>query len=177
VIRPADANEVAAAWRVHLDGDGPTALLLTRQNVPVLAGTSERAMAGLRQGAYVLVDENGAELDLVLIGTGSEVSVCVAACDTLHAEGLRVRVVSMPSWDLFEAQTAEYRAQVLPAGVPRLAVEAAARFGWERYADDAVSIDHFGASAPGKVVLEKFGYTPENVAKRARDLLARKASS
>jgi transketolase len=173
VIRPADANEVAAAWRVHLDGDGPTAILLTRQNVPVLVGTADRAMAGLAQGAYVLVDEDGDEPDIVLVGTGSEVSVCVGACDVLRADGLNVRVVSLPSWELFEAQSDAYHARVLPEDVPTLAVEAGVGFGWERYADDVVSIEHFGASAPGKVVLEKFGYTPENVAQRARDLLSR----
>jgi transketolase len=105
----------------------------------------------------------------VLLATGSEVSVCVAALE--HLAGLSVRVVSMPSWDLFAAQSDDYREQVLPADVPTLAVEAAATFGWERYADDAVGIDHFGASAPGPLVLEKFGFTAENVAARARALL------
>jgi transketolase len=171
VIRPADPNEVAAAWRVHLEGDGPTAILLTRQSVPVLASTAERATEGVARGAYVLADEDGAP-DVVLIGTGSEVSVCVGAAALLRDAGTRVRVVSMPSWDLFEAQTPQYQASVLPTRVPKLAVEAAVRFGWDRFADDVVSIEHFGASAPGKVVLEKFGYTAENVAQRARDLLA-----
>src|SRR4029077_11281868 len=115
VIRPADANEVAAAWRVHLDGDGPTALLLTRQKVPVLERTAERAAAGVAKGAYRLIGEQSQPVDLVLIGTGSEVAVAVAACETLTARGLAVRVVSMPSWELFEAQPAEYRAAVLPA--------------------------------------------------------------
>jgi transketolase len=172
VIRPADPNEVAAAWRVHIEGDGPTAILLTRQSVPVLAATAERATEGVARGAYVLVDEDDGAPDLVLIGTGSEVSVCVGAAELLRTDGTDVRVVSMPSWELFEVQSPEYRAAVLPVGVPALAVEAAVRFGWERYADDAVSIEHFGASAPGKVVLEKFGYTADNVAQRARDLLA-----
>ncbi|MCU1428601.1 MAG: transketolase [Actinomycetia bacterium] len=174
VLRPADPNEVAATWRVHIEGDGPSAILLTRQNVPVLAGTAERAPQGVPRGAYVLADEANDVLDLVLIGTGSEVSICVGARDILAAEGLGVRVVSMPCWDLFEAQDAAYRAEVLPAGVATFAVEAAASFGWDRYADDSLSIDHFGASAPGKVVLEKFGYTPENVAQRARELYARR---
>ena len=147
VIRPADANEVSQAWRVHVDGTGPTALILTRQKLPVLGGSAERAPEGVPRGAYTLVDEEGDGLDLVLIGTGSEVSLCVAALDLL--DGLSVRVVSMPSWDLFAAQSDEYREQVLPADVPTLAVEAAATFGWERYADDTIGIDHFGASAPG----------------------------
>ena len=123
VIRPADANEVSQAWRVHVDGTGPTALILTRQKLPVLGATAERAPEGVPRGAYTLVDEEGDGLDLVLIGTGSEVSLCVDALDLL--DGLSVRVVSMPSWDLFAAQSDDYREQVLPADVPTLAVEAA----------------------------------------------------
>jgi transketolase len=169
VIRPADANEVSQAWRIHVDGEGPTALILTRQKVPVLGNTAERAPDGVRNGAYTLVDEEGDGLDLVLIGTGSEVAVCVAALDLL--DGLSVRVVSMPSWELFALQSDEYRERVLPADVPTLAVEAGATFGWERYADDVIGIDHFGASAPGTVALEQFGFTPEHVAARARALV------
>jgi len=169
MIRPADANETSQAWRIHVDGDGPTALILTRQKVPVLAATAERAPAGVPRGAYTLVDEAGDGLDLVLLATGSEVSLCLDALELL--DDLSVRVVSMPSWDLFAAQTDEYREQVLPADVPTLAVEAGATFGWERYADDAVGIDHFGASAPGPRVLAEFGFTPENIAARGRALL------
>jgi len=172
VIRPADANEVPHAWRVHINGDGPTAIVLTRQSVPVLEGTAERAPDGLPRGAYTLVDETGTGLDLVLIGTGSEVQLCVAAREQLTAGGISTRVVSMPSWELFAAQSDEYRDQVLPAGVPTLAVEAGASLGWERYADDVIAIDRFGASAPGDVVFAKLGYTPENVVARARALLA-----
>jgi len=171
VIRPADANETAAAWRVHLDGDGPTALLLTRQKVPVLDGTAERSGTGVPQGAYTLVDEGSAPLDLVIIGTGSEVALAVAAGATLIERGLTVRVVSMPSWNLFEEQSDEYRTSVLPPECPTLAVEAGVRFGWERYADDVVSIDRFGASAPGDVVLRELGMTPEHVVARAVALL------
>jgi transketolase len=169
VIRPADANEVSHAWRVHVDGEGPTALVLTRQKLPVLGATADRAPEGVPRGAYSLVDEEGDGLDVVLVGTGSEVSLCVDALDLL--DGLSVRVVSMPSWDLFAAQPDEYREQVLPADVPTLAVEAAATFGWERYADDVIGIDRFGASAPGPVALEHFGFTPEHVATRARALV------
>ena len=171
VIRPADANEVAQAWRAHIDGAGPTAIVLTRQNVPILEGTAERAAAGLPRGAYVLADEPRADIDLVLIGTGSEVDVCARARHALADEGLSVRLVSMPSWDLFEAQPGDVKADVLPPGVPTLAVEAASSFGWARYADDVVSIDRFGASAPGDVVMERFGFTPAHVADRARALL------
>jgi transketolase len=169
VIRPADANETSQAWRIHVDGEGPTAMILTRQKVPVLGNTADRAPEGVRNGAYTLVDEEGDGLDLVLIGTGSEVAVCIDALDLL--DGLSVRVVSMPSWELFALQSDDYREQVLPADVPTLAVEAGATFGWERYADDVIGIDHFGASAPGPVALEKFGFTPEHVAARARALV------
>ncbi len=171
VIRPADANEVAAAWRVHLEGDGPTALLLTRQKVPVLDHTSAKAATGVPRGAYVLVPEGGDQPDVLLIGTGSEVSVCVDAARQLSARGVQARVVSMPSWDLFEAQPFEYRVGVLPPATPTLAVEAGVRFGWERYADDVVSIDRFGASAPGDVVMRELGITPEHAVERALALL------
>jgi transketolase len=119
------------------------------------------------------VEESGSALDLVLIGTGSEVSLCIATAELLAGDGRSVRVVSMPSWDLFAAQPQKYRDRVLPSGTPTLAVEAGASFGWERYADDVVAIDRFGASAPGPTVLAKLGFTPENVAERARALLAR----
>jgi len=170
VIRPADANETAQAWRVAVDGDGPTGLLLTRQKLPVLEGTIDGEVA---RGAYTLVESDGAPA-LVLIGTGSEVAVCVAAAKALSREGVATRVVSMPSWELFDEQDEGYRDAVLPPGVPRLAVEAAASLGWERWADESVSIDRFGASAPGKIVLENLGFTPENVAVRGRTLLTRK---
>jgi transketolase len=172
VIRPADANEVPQAWRVHIDGEGPTAIILTRQNVPVLEGTAARAPEGLARGAYTLVDETGDRVDLVLIGTGSEVHLCVDAREQLEADGLSVRVVSMPSWELLAEQPDEYRDEILPPGVPTLAVEAGASLGWDRYADDVIAIDRFGASAPGNVVLAELGYTPENVVARSRALLA-----
>ena len=143
----------------------------------MLAETSGPAAEGVPRGAYVLVPGrgDGAVPDIVLIGTGSEVQHCLGAAVLLEADGLAARVVSFPSWDLFAAQDAAYRDAVLPPGVPRLAVEAAASFGWERYADATVSIDRFGASAPGAVNMEKFGFSAENVAKRARELLATRA--
>jgi transketolase len=171
VMRPGDANEVAAAWKVHLDGEGPTALLLTRQKIPVLEGTAERAPTGVAAGAYVLAPEGAGRPDVVLIGTGSELQVCVAAREQLAARGIAARVVSMPSWDVFEQQEHDYRVDVLPTGVPTLAVEAGVRFGWERYADDVVSIDRFGASAPGEVVMRELGITPEHTVERALALL------
>ena len=177
VIRPADANETAAAWRIAVDFEGPTALVLSRQDLPVLAETSALARAGVRHGAYVLVP--GADiqraLDIVLIGTGSEVQHCLGAARLLEPEGVVARVVSFPSWELFAEQEAGYRDDVLPPGVPRLAVEAAASFGWERYADATVAIDRFGASAPGSLNMEKFGFSADNVAGRARELLRARA--
>jgi transketolase len=175
IIRPADGNETAVAWQVAIENDGPTGLVLTRQDVPVVV--SPEQARGLRQGAYVVSDSVGVEhpledLDIVLIGTGSELSVCLDARPSLEADGLRVRVVSMPSWTLFEAVDDKVQDDVLPPDVPTLAVEAASSFGWDRWADDSVSIDRFGASAPGKVALENLGFTAANVAARARQLLA-----
>jgi transketolase len=169
-IRPADANETAQAWRVAVDRDGPTALLLTRQKVPVLEGTSD---GDVERGAYVLVEADGTP-QIVLVGTGSEVSLCVEAARRLAGDGIRARVVSMPSWELFAEQDEAYRDSIVPDALPRLAVEAASTFGWDRYADEALGIDRFGASAPGEIVLENLGFTPDNVAARARALVAKK---
>jgi transketolase len=169
VIRPADANETAHALRLAIDGHGPTALILTRQNVPVLESTAGRA-ADVARGAYVLVvgDEDP---DVVLLGTGSEVAVCVEAARLLAADGVVARVVSMPCWELFELQDSDYQDEVLGEGAPVLSVEAAASFGWSRWADDSVAIDHFGASAPAAAVFAEMGFTPDNIAARARQLL------
>ena len=172
LVRPADANETAQAWRLAVEADGPVGLALTRQNVPVLAETADGAAAGVAQGAYVLADPEGTP-DIVLVGSGSEVQHCLAAATTLAGSGVRARVVSFPSWDRFEQQDKGYRASVFPPGVPVLSIEAGSTFGWDRYADDAIGIDHFGASAPVAVVMEKFGFTPEHVVERARALLAR----
>ncbi|HEV2360563.1 MAG TPA: transketolase C-terminal domain-containing protein, partial [Acidimicrobiales bacterium] len=133
----------------------------------------ELAAAGVPLGAYVVRPAaGGGRPDLVLIGTGSELQHCLGAADLLAAEGIAVQVVSMPSWDLFEGSPADHRASVLPEGVPRLAVEAASSFGWERYADATVAIDHYGASASAAVNMEKFGFTAPNVADHARRLLS-----
>ncbi|MGZ6927369.1 MAG: transketolase [Acidimicrobiia bacterium] len=177
VIRPADANETAAAWRIHVDGDGPTGFVLSRQKLPVLEGTAERAAAGVAAGAYVLVAETGSTPDVVLIGTGSEVSLCVTAAERLAADGVDARVVSMPCWELFAEQDPAAQAEVLPPTVPTLAVEAGVTLGWERYADDVVGLDRFGASAPGSVALREFGFTPEHVVDRVQGLLGAGASS
>ncbi len=172
LVRPADANETAEAWRAAVDADGPVGLVLTRQDVPVLAGTAERAPEGVRRGGYVLSDGGGAP-DIVLVGTGSEVQHCVGAVDTLATDGIRARVVSLPCWEWFEEQSDAYRASVLPQGVPVLSIEAGSVFGWDRYADDSIGIDRFGASAPGAVNMEEFGFTAAHVITRARALLGR----
>ncbi len=164
VLRPADANETAQAWRVALErSDGPTLLALSRQKLPVL----DPPAGGVAKGAYVAADGT----QVVLIGTGSEVSLCLAARDVLSKEGVSARVVSMPSWELLRAQPQAYRDEVLTPGVPRLAVEAASPMGWCEWADDTVTLDRFGASAPGNVVFEKLGFTAEGVASKARELL------
>jgi transketolase len=169
VIRPADANETAHAYRIAVDSDGPTALILSRQALPVLEGTADR-FADVAKGGYVLAS-GGEDPDVVLIGTGSEVSVCLEAAKRLEADDIAARVVSLPCWELFELQSEDYQAEVLGYDTPVLSVEAATSFGWSRWADDWVAIDHFGASAPGAQVLAEFGFTAENVADRARRLL------
>jgi transketolase len=180
VVRPADANETSEAWRVAMrNASGPTALVLTRQKLPVL-GSVEESVAGadgLARGAYVLADNGGgAAVDIILLASGSEVHVALIAWQRLVASDVKARVVSMPSWEIFEEQDQDYRETVLPRAVRRrLAIEAAASFGWHRYvgADgDVIAIDRYGASAPGPTNMEKFGFTADNVEERARALLA-----
>ena len=168
VIRPADGNETVAAWKIAMTStETPTILVLSRQNLPVLEGTLEHASDSVQKGAYVLSPQKGEQPAGILIATGSEVNLAVEAQAKLAEEGIDVSVVSMPSFDLFEKQSAEYKESVLPKAVTkRVAIEAAASFGWERYVGTegkTITIDHFGASAPGGLVLEKFGFTPENV--------------
>jgi transketolase len=170
IVRPADANETAIAWKHGVEADGPVGLALTRQDVPVLAGTAERAAEGLPRGGYVLVEADGAP-QVVLVGTGSEVQHCVGAAEILAGEGVAAQVVSLPCWEWFDEQPAAYRATVFPEGVPVLSIEAGSVFGWERYADDSIGIDHFGASAPVAVVMKEFGFTAEHVVERAKALI------
>jgi len=176
VIRPADANEAVEAWRAALlNTAGPTALVLTRQGVPVLDRRECPSAEGVHRGAYVLWQSGEGAPDAILIGTGSEVHVALEAGKILAAEGVRVSVVSMPSWELFDRQPAEYRESVLPSAVrARVAVESGVKAGWERYVGldgAAVGLDRFGASAPGPVLYEKFGFTAEKVAAQARKVL------
>ncbi len=170
VIRPADGNETAAAWRLAVEGDGPVAMILSRQNTPVLATTAERAADGVARGGYTVLDAE--DPDVVLVGTGTEVAVAVDAAAQLAGDGRSVRVVSLPCWSLFDAQDGDYKESVLPSGVPTVSVEAGVTIGWDRYADATVGIDRFGASAPGDVVMAELGITPEHVAAAARGLLA-----
>jgi transketolase len=181
VIRPADANETAVAWRVAIEHrDAPVTLVFTRQAVPTLDRTRMGAADGLRRGAYVL-DDGGAEPAVILIASGSEVHLIVDAAERLRETGLAVRCVSMPSWELFDAQPAEYRDSVLPPTVrARLAVEAGATQGWSKYVGDSgdiLGIDHFGASAPGDVNMQKFGFTVEEVCRRAQAVLSSATAS
>ncbi|MEW6263587.1 MAG: transketolase [Thermodesulfobacteriota bacterium] len=175
VIRPADANETVAAWRVALQNQGPTALILTRQNLPVLDAGGLNLFESVARGAYVLADCKG-QPDVILIATGSEVHLALAARRRLAVEGVTTWIVSMPSWELFAAQPVDYREQVLPARVKaRLAIEAGVSMGWRRWTGDlggTVSVDRFGVSAPGERIFKEFGFTPENVAARAKEILA-----
>jgi transketolase len=177
VVRPADANETAAAWRGALERtQGPTAIVLTRQKIPVLPPESVGRDGGVDRGAYVLSDAEGGRPDVLLLASGSEVHVALAARALLSEEGVKARVVSMPCWERFEEQEAAYRESVLPPSVPaRVSVEAGSIFGWERYVGDrgaSVGIDRFGASAPGERIFRELGITPEAVRDRAKSVLA-----
>lgn len=174
VFRPADANETAAAWKLALERkDGPTALLLTRQNVPIVNLKGK----GVEKGAYILAEAEGGQPDVVLVATGSEVSVAMAGREKLAASGIKARVVSMPSWELFDKQSPTYRQKVLPEGVPAVAIEAGITLAWDRYlhggagAGAAIGLNRFGASAPYKTLFEQFGFTADNVTKTVKKIL------
>jgi transketolase len=176
-IRPADANETVEAWRVIMRlQHQPVALVLSRQALPVFDRSRYAAASGLAKGAYVLADAEGGRPDVILIGTGSEVSLCVEAFERLTADGIRARVVSMPSWELFEQQSQVYRDSVLPPDVTaRVSVEQASTFGWERYVGPAgtrIGMMSFGASAPLKELQKKFGFTVDHLVEAARGQLA-----
>jgi transketolase len=171
-FRPADANETAACWRLALERKGPCFFALTRQDVPIIDPASHDAYASVSKGAYVLADIENPQV--VLIGTGSEVWQAMDAAKLLAADGIRARVVSMPSWRIFEEQSAVYKAGVLPAGVPKLAVEAGSTLGWWKYVGldgDVIGLDRFGASAPCPIVMKELGFSPENVAAHAKKLV------
>lgn len=171
VVRPADANETVTAWKVALENkQGPVALVLSRQKLPILDHAVHAAAGGLERGAYVLADASSGRIDVILIATGSEVALALEARTVLEGQGIGTRVVSMPSWELFDAQPQAYREAVLPPAITaRLAIEAGVAQGWHRYVGpqgDILSIERFGASAPYKVLFQEFGFTPENVVKR-----------
>jgi transketolase len=177
VLRPADANEVVEAWRYIMKlKTVPTVLALSRQDLPTLDRTKYASAAGLHKGAYVLADPQSGKPDVILIATGSEVSLCIGAFEQLATQGVRARVVSMPSWDLFEHQPADYRESVLPSSVrARVAVEAAATFGWSRFVGlkgHVIGMTTFGASAPVKAVMKEFQFTVENVVASAKTQIA-----
>jgi transketolase len=176
VIRPADANEVTEAWKVVMElRHEPAALILTRQALPTIDRTKYAAAAGVARGAYVIAEAQGGQPEVILMATGSEVSLCLAAYEQLTAEGQKVRVVSMPSWELFDKQSGEYRESVLPRNVTaRISVEQASTMGWARYvgpAGKSIGMSTFGASAPLKELQKKFGFTPDAVVAAARELL------
>ncbi|MBV9231074.1 MAG: transketolase, partial [Chloroflexi bacterium] len=174
VIRPGDANETVEAWRTAIAHKGPVAIVLSRQNLPTLDRSKLASASNVAKGAYVLSSSEGTP-QLILIATGSELSLAVDAAQKLSQEGVAVRVVSMPSWELFEEQSAEYKESVLPKSVSgRIAIEAASPMGWERYVGlqgTTVTLNHYGASAPAKVLFQQFGFTVENIVEKAKDLL------
>lgn len=182
VIRPSDATETVEAWRLALTHTaGPVGLVLTRQKLPVIDRTVFASATGLARGGYVLADAAGSAPDVIVIATGSEVSIALAAHARLTTDGIRSRVVSMPCWELFDVQSQSYRDTVLPPSVrARVSIEAASPFGWERYVGlegAIIGVNCFGASAPGAVVMREFGFTPEHVVETAKAVLKRSTSS
>jgi transketolase len=178
VIRPADANEVAEAWRAAIDRTHqPVALVLTRQDVPILDRSRYASAEGLRQGGYVLADPDGGDPEVILIATGSEVALAAAAHEQLISDGVRSRVVSMPCWELFERQEQSYQNEVLPPAITaRVSVEEASTLGWDRFVGPQgakIGMHTFGSSAPLKDVQSKFGFTPDKVAETAKEVLGR----
>jgi transketolase len=180
VLRPADATETVEAWRVAMEQRGPVVLVLTRQKLPVLDRKSLAPVEGVKRGGYILMDSPGIAPQAILIATGSEVHIALAAARLLQADRVKVRVVSMPSWELFAAQPEAYRHEVLPPSVrSRVGIEAGSSFGWLRWTTDdgaMLSIDGFGASAPGERLFEEFKFTPERAAEMVRTLLARRSA-
>jgi transketolase len=177
-LRPADANEVVEAWRVIMElKHEPVALVLTRQALPTLDRSIYASASGVAKGAYIVADPPNGQPEVILLATGSEVSLCVEAYEVLKAEGVKARVVSMPSWELFEHQPLSYRDEVLPPHITaRVSVEQASTFGWRRYIGStgvAIGMKNFGASAPLKELVKKFGFTVENVVAQAKEQLGR----
>jgi transketolase len=182
VLRPADANEVAEAWRVIMQMQHePVALILTRQALPTIDRVKYAAVSGVAKGAYVLADVPGRKPDVLLLASGSEVALCLEAAEHLKTKGIKARVVSMPSWELFEHQSQEYRDGVIPPTVTaRVCVEQASTFGWARYAGltgEIIGMKTFGASAPLKELQKKFGFTTEHIVAAAQRQLLKPAKA
>jgi transketolase len=174
VLRPAEANETRAAWKLAIEKKKPVALVLTRQKLTTMEESEYGSADGVPYGAYIVQEAEQKKPQVILLATGSEVEISIKAAILLEQKGIRVRVVSMPSWELFDEQSEKYRLGVLPAGVPVLSVEAGITMGWTKYTGshgDSLGIDHFGASGPGPTVMAKFGFTPENIFARALALL------
>jgi transketolase len=178
VYRPADANELAVSWRLALERNKPSALLLTRQKLPVMDPDKYPIYQEASKGGYILVEARDFRPDIILIATGSEVQLILGAIDKLASEGIAVRAVSMMSQELFDEQHPEYRKHLLPRHIPKLAVEAGSPVTWYKYVGDngdVIGLDQFGVSAPGNVVMENLGFTVDNVVKRALKLLGRRS--
>ena len=178
VLRPGDANEVTEAWKIAIQQKHrPATFVLSRQPLPTLDRTKYASATGVAKGAYVLADADGGKPQVILMGTGSELSLCVDAYEKLKAEGIKARVVSMPSWEIFDEQDASYKESVLPSDVTaRVSVEMAATFGWERYTGSKgrnIGMHRFGASAPLKDLLKRFGFTVDRVVEEAKAAIGR----
>jgi transketolase len=176
LIRPADANETVYAWKAAIEHTGgPVALVLTRQKLPVIERSVHSSAENLLKGAYVISEQEGKSIDMILISSGSEVSLCIEAQKKLAKEKIYARVISMPSCELFENESREYKESVLPSNLTkRVVVEAASPFGWQKYAGPdgrIISIDKFGTSAPGEIVMEKYGFTVDNIIKIVKEIL------
>lgn len=175
VMRPADANETRACWQAAVSHRGPVVLVLSRQKLPVLDPSYYPVLSGMQRGAYILAEAPAEQPDLILIATGSEVSLILQVREKLMKKNVRSRVVSMPSWELFDVQQREYRESIFIPGIPKLAVEAAVPLGWHKYVGDSggiIGVNRFGASAPGEIVMREYGFSVENVTARAMALLS-----
>jgi transketolase len=174
-IRPGDANEVCYAWRAAIESDRPTALILSRQGIPTINRKKYASADNVMKGAYILKDLGGGKPDIILVASGTEVSLIISAGDILHEEGIKVRLVSFPSWELFEMQDGEYQESVFPTGITRrLSVEAGISQGWHKWVGhegDIISVEKYGVSAPQGTVYEKFGLTVDNILARTKALL------
>jgi transketolase len=174
VIRPADANETSVAWGLAIEHKGPVALAFTRQKLPILDPQKYPIIKGVPKGAYILSEPNKEKTDIILIATGSEVHLALNAQNELAQKGVNAKVVSMPSWELFDKQSSQYKNQVLPPDIPKLAIEAGVTLGWQKHVGttgDAIGLNRFGASGPGSVVYSNLGFNVDNIVKYALKLL------